>query len=426
MAFVFPGQGSQWAAWAGNSCPRPSTPRVRRVRCRDRRRDRSPIRRSDRGGSDGRLARTEIVQPVLWAIAGGAGGAVASCGFEPDAVIGHSMGEVAAACVAGALSVERRGRGDLPAQRPRGPLRTGGARRRWTELTAAQAAQAVAGHDVVVAACNGPRTTVSPVTLRPVTGLVAEPGVMRHAARLVIVDFPSHCPQIHEIHRSPPGALDAPAIPARARADRPRCWAASSTEPGSTPSTGCATSASRSTSRARSAPSSPGRDGLRRDQRASRADHGRSASMAQPVTRFGSLRREAPEWQALLDTLADVHVLGVPFDWSPVTPGGHAPCSVNRGSTRTPASCRRQEGSPRLGVLTWHSSLGVAQPAGTDGSSSGPDGSTPRGQRLTCSTTVSRTSWSCWTPATWADDGRGRPGDSGRPRLRRPLTAVYA
>ena len=63
------------------------------------------------GGDDGEevppLERVDVVQPALFAMAIGAGGGVAqSRACEPDAVVGHSQGEIAAAVVAGALSLE--------------------------------------------------------------------------------------------------------------------------------------------------------------------------------------------------------------------------------------------------------------------------------------------------------------------------------
>ncbi|WP_308311551.1 acyltransferase domain-containing protein [Streptomyces malaysiensis] len=52
------------------------------------------------------LERTEVVQPVLWAVMVWLAAVWQSLGVVPDAVLGHSRGEVAAAVVAGALLLE--------------------------------------------------------------------------------------------------------------------------------------------------------------------------------------------------------------------------------------------------------------------------------------------------------------------------------
>ncbi|MEE1827714.1 acyltransferase domain-containing protein, partial [Streptomyces sp. BE20] len=58
-----------------------------------------------RGGDDW-LARVEVVQPVLWAVGVALTAWWESFGVVPAAVVGHSQGEVVAAVVAGALTVE--------------------------------------------------------------------------------------------------------------------------------------------------------------------------------------------------------------------------------------------------------------------------------------------------------------------------------
>ncbi|KAB7840412.1 acyltransferase domain-containing protein, partial [Streptomyces mobaraensis] len=57
-------------------------------------------------GDGAELSRVEVVQPVLWAVMVSLAAVWAEYGVKPAAVIGHSQGEMAAACVAGALSLE--------------------------------------------------------------------------------------------------------------------------------------------------------------------------------------------------------------------------------------------------------------------------------------------------------------------------------
>ncbi|WP_189719389.1 acyltransferase domain-containing protein, partial [Streptomyces spectabilis] len=51
------------------------------------------------------LDRVDVVQPALWAVMTSLGHLWRSCGIHPDAVIGHSQGEVAAAYLCGGLTL---------------------------------------------------------------------------------------------------------------------------------------------------------------------------------------------------------------------------------------------------------------------------------------------------------------------------------
>ena len=110
VVFVFPGQGVAVAGHgpraarrrarvrrgAGAAATRRSGPRPagHRSRCSTARRRRS------------RLDEIDVVQPLLFAVQVALAAQWRAWGIEPDAVVGHSMGEVAAAHVAGALDLD--------------------------------------------------------------------------------------------------------------------------------------------------------------------------------------------------------------------------------------------------------------------------------------------------------------------------------
>ncbi|MFJ4658844.1 type I polyketide synthase [Nocardia sp. NPDC088792] len=106
VVFVFPGQGSQWPGMAlalADSSP------VFAERLAECERALAPfVEWSLREAitDEDALQRLDVLQPVLWAVLVALAGWWRSCGVEPAAVVGHSQGEVAAACVAGALSLE--------------------------------------------------------------------------------------------------------------------------------------------------------------------------------------------------------------------------------------------------------------------------------------------------------------------------------
>src|SRR5690606_28780056 len=62
---------------------------------------------AEEGSADDRFDDIDVVQPLLVALALSYAAWWTSIGVRPQAVLGHSMGEVAAACVAGALTLEQ-------------------------------------------------------------------------------------------------------------------------------------------------------------------------------------------------------------------------------------------------------------------------------------------------------------------------------
>ncbi|GAA1298743.1 type I polyketide synthase [Saccharothrix xinjiangensis] len=108
VAFVFPGQGSQWAGMAVELLESSPVFAERMRECAVALEPFVDWRLLDVvRGAEGApsLDRVDVVQPVLWAVMVSLAEVWRASGVRPDAVIGHSQGEIAAACVAGALSL---------------------------------------------------------------------------------------------------------------------------------------------------------------------------------------------------------------------------------------------------------------------------------------------------------------------------------
>ncbi|MEO3857742.1 type I polyketide synthase [Acrocarpospora sp. B8E8] len=109
QVFVFPGHGSQWAGMGVELLDSASVFAAAMAECEAALAPfvdwslMSVVR--EEPGSPPR-DRADVIQPVLWAIMVSLAALWRSYGVEPAAVVGHSLGEVAAACVAGALSLE--------------------------------------------------------------------------------------------------------------------------------------------------------------------------------------------------------------------------------------------------------------------------------------------------------------------------------
>jgi acyl transferase domain-containing protein/acyl carrier protein len=147
-----------------------------------------------------RLNEIDVVQPAIFAIQVALARLLQSWGITPGAVVGHSMGEVAAAHVAGVLSLDDairiiccrsillrqlRGKGSMLA----------------TELSPDQARELLKGYDndIDLAVINSPSSTVlsgNPETIRKVTESLERQNLF---CKLVNVDVASHSPQIDQL-----------------------------------------------------------------------------------------------------------------------------------------------------------------------------------------------------------------------------------
>ncbi|HEX5496861.1 MAG TPA: acyltransferase domain-containing protein [Mycobacteriales bacterium] len=212
VAFVFPGQGSQWVGM-GRRLLRCEPVFAAAIRECDAAAgafvDWSLAAELRAGRSVSRFDRIDVVQPVLFAVQVALAALWRSWGVEPDAVVGHSMGEVAAAHVAGALSLPDATR--IMCLRSRLMRRASGQGAMLAvELSMDDARRAVHGHREVVSVAvnNSPRSTV----LSGDTGALAEIARELESAqvfcRWVKVDVASHSPQMDRLRDDLVAALD--------------------------------------------------------------------------------------------------------------------------------------------------------------------------------------------------------------------------
>ncbi|MEU1944735.1 type I polyketide synthase [Streptomyces sp. NPDC020125] len=203
---VFPGQGSQWAGMGAELLDVSPVFAARVAECE---RALAPyvdwsltdVLRGAAGAAD--LGRVDVVQPVLWAVMVSLAAVWAGHGVRPGAVIGHSQGEIAAAVVAGGLSLEDGAKVVALRSKALRRLAGGGAmaslgvsRERAGKLLADLGDQAVA---VGVAAVNGPSSTVISGPPEQVAHAVAACREAGDRARPIEVDYASHSPQVDEI-----------------------------------------------------------------------------------------------------------------------------------------------------------------------------------------------------------------------------------
>jgi acyl transferase domain-containing protein len=164
VVFLFPGQGAQWEGMAVDLLDSSPVFAEQMRECGDALAPFVDWVLEDvlRGveGTPG-LERLDVVQPALFAVMVSLAELWRACGVVPDVVVGHSQGEIAAACVAGALSLEDAAR--VVALRSR-MLRALEGRGAMVSISAPQArvGELLERWDerIVVAAVNGPQSLV--------------------------------------------------------------------------------------------------------------------------------------------------------------------------------------------------------------------------------------------------------------------------
>ncbi|KDN20691.1 type I polyketide synthase [Amycolatopsis rifamycinica] len=105
VVWVFPGQGSQWAGMGRQLLDESPVFAERIGECAAALEPWIDWSLLDVLRGEGDLDRVDVVQPASFAVMVGLAAVWQSVGVRPDAVVGHSQGEIAAACVSGALSL---------------------------------------------------------------------------------------------------------------------------------------------------------------------------------------------------------------------------------------------------------------------------------------------------------------------------------
>ncbi|THA34085.1 SDR family NAD(P)-dependent oxidoreductase [Streptomyces sp. A1277] len=195
--FVFPGQGAQWASMGARLL------------------DESPVFAGVvaeceaamaglvdwsvtavlRGSADAPpLERVDVVQPASFVVMVGLAAVWQSYGVVPAAVVGHSQGEIAAAYVAGVLSLEDALRVACLRSRAIAELASGAGTMASVGAGVARVEEILApwGDRVSVAAVNGPSQVVVSGEVAGVEEVVAACRELGLRARRIAVDYASH------------------------------------------------------------------------------------------------------------------------------------------------------------------------------------------------------------------------------------------
>ncbi|WP_156107376.1 type I polyketide synthase, partial [Streptomyces violaceusniger] len=191
VVFVFPGQGSQWAGMALELMESSPVFAGRMGECADALAPLVEWSLSDVLADERALARVDVVQPVLWAVMVSLAELWRSYGVVPSAVVGHSQGEIAAACVAGGLTLADGAR--VVVLRSKALLALSGRGGMVSVPVPADRLRDRPG--LSVAAVNGPATTVVSGAVDVLDAVLAE----FPEAKRIPVDYASHSPQIDGI-----------------------------------------------------------------------------------------------------------------------------------------------------------------------------------------------------------------------------------
>jgi acyl transferase domain-containing protein/D-arabinose 1-dehydrogenase-like Zn-dependent alcohol dehydrogenase/acyl carrier protein len=211
IAFVFPGQGAQWAGMALDLRSH-SEPFARSLaQCEAALAEfvewkLEEVLREEQGAPS--LERVDVVQPALFAVMVSLARLWEACGVRPGVVVGHSQGEIAAAHLAGVLSlrdaacvVTARSSALLKLSGTGGMLSLAGSAEQLESLLQGR------GEEVSVAAVNGPGAIVVSGAQAPLEELLAACPQAGVTARRIAVDLPGHSSHVDALREELMGAF---------------------------------------------------------------------------------------------------------------------------------------------------------------------------------------------------------------------------
>ncbi len=381
--WVFSGQGSQWAAMGADLLATEPTFAEAVAEAEPLIARESGFSVTEAMSAPETVTGIERVQPAIFTMQVALAATMKSYGVRPGAVVGHSLGEAAAAVVAGALSLEDGVR--VICRRSRLMSRIAGAGAMASvELPAQQVFSELMARgvddDVVVAVVASPQSTViggATQTVREVVAAWEQRDIM---AREVAVDVASHSPQVDPILDDLTDALAelrpmTPEVPYYSATlfdprERPVCdayyWADNL----------------RHTVRFAAAVQAALEDGYRVFAELSphplltHAVEQTARSLEVPLAALAAMRREQALPHGLRDLLADLHCAGAAVDFSVLYPAGrlvdtplptwtHRPLLLSRGRSR---HCRHAAVARFLCTRCWARMSGcVRSPSGTPG-----------------------------------------------------------
>ncbi|MER6032200.1 type I polyketide synthase [Streptomyces sp. NPDC001851] len=212
VVFVFPGQGAQWAGMGVELLDSAPVFADRFAECAEALAefvdwDAEAVLRGAAGAPS--LERVDVVQPLSWAVMVSLAALWRSYGVQPAAVVGHSQGEIAAACVAGGLTLRDGARVVALRSQAIAASLAGDGGMVSVALSAEQVAERIAGWDgrIEIAALNGPSSVVVAGEPQALDELIVACEADGVRARRIPVDYASHTSHVERIEENLAEAL---------------------------------------------------------------------------------------------------------------------------------------------------------------------------------------------------------------------------